>query len=556
MVPVMLPPFAMMALLVFIGEFCIYFLDTRHHTPWLTRLLRVMQGVVVVNASLVLAFDSSINAMLEPIIVMAFVGLLIFTAIIRTMQHDTAARIFLIANGIMGIAAATVALIHLGIVEDSPFGRQAALTGSAIEIALLSLALAWRLRRREHQQHLLKERSLGLARRVKELQAATGLAEEHRQLQRSMQQAQKLKTIGQMAGGIAHDFNNILATIMGFAELAREKSAAKDRDKQARYLEEIHQAGERGAALVKQLLTYSRGATKEAREIDLNKTIGEAGNLLRGSLPTTVSIKTHLPDHAIQTVLDPAQLQQVLVNLALNASESMQDRGEIDISLDRLDVDNLQCSSCLTRFGGDFVRIKVQDTGQGFEGNAHELFTPFFTSKPVGQGSGLGLSVVHGIVHEHRGHVQISNRSQGGTRFSIYLPINSISHTAEIVGQRILLIEDDASVGRYLETLLGEHAYDVTSVSLPTKALEQFMAHPNSFDLVITDQVMPHGTGLELAQDMHELRPDLPVIITTGNPTKINPDEMARAGIKAVFGKPIESELLLAKVRGLLSANG
>ena len=550
------PPLLMAALLIFGLQFSIHFLEIRKHAPTLVGVLRVGQLAAAINGALVFTFQNAMNTLLEPVMVMVFGALLVTFAAVRAIAGDVAARVFLVATGVMAVAGFFAALTVLGWIPETSMGRQAAWLGSAIELSMLSLALAWLLRRREQDQQRLRTQSESLQRRVKELQTATGLAEEHRQLQKAMQQAQKLKTIGQMAGGFAHDFNNILATILGFAELALDTSKRADRQKQTRYLEEIRLAGERGAELVKQLLTYSRGAAKEPQEINLNETLAQAGNLLRGSLPTTVTINVHDAAEQISCDLDPGQIQQALVNLALNASDAMDQRGTIDIRVDQPEVDDLRCSSCGTRFAGSFVRIKVEDTGRGFTGNAHELFTPFFTTKPIGHGSGLGLSVVHGIVHEHHGHLQLSNRGQRGARCSIYLPTSHVSQTTPVAGKRILLIEDDPSVARYLESLFGENDFAVTSVRLPTQALAQFMAKPDDFSLVITDQIMPHGTGIELAEDIHELRPELPVIMATANPREISEDDMLRAGIKALFGKPIESELLLAKVRGLLRSHG
>jgi len=184
----------------------------------------------------------------------------------------------------------------------------------------------------------------------------------------------------------------------------------------------------------------------------------------------------------------------------------------------------------------------------------HELFTPFYTTKQVGQGSGLGLSVVHGIAHEYGGHITVSPRAQGGARFSVHLPLRDTRMLpAQPAGNRILLIDDDRALARYLETLLVRHGYSVTIAHTSSEALEKVMVNPHAYDLVITDQLMPQITGLELARDMRDVRADLPVILCSGNPDAIDRTEIARTAIKAVFAKPIESELLLAKIRGLLS---
>ncbi len=554
----------MAGVVVFLGEFCRAFLATEQHTPLLSRALRAAQVLMVANTVLILAVDNEYSAMLEPLLVLGFAAVLLTIGVWRSLQGSAAAQIFLAANGIVCVFGSVVALTHLGWIPDSPLGRQAALVGAALELALLSFALARRLKNQERLREILADEASSLSRQVEELKAASNLAEEHRQLQRSMQHQQKLKTIGQLAGGIAHDFNNILATILGFAELALDKS--EDRHKQQRYLEEIRDAGERGAALVKQLITYSRGDHGRAAKLDLNSAVSEAATLLRGSLPTTVTVTATLPERHLSAVLDATQLKQVLVNLCLNASEAMANRGTITLSLRSASPQSLQCSSCLNRFSGEFAVVSVADQGQGFEGRTYELFTPFYSTKPVGRGSGLGLSVVHGIVHEHGGHIHATSAGEEatgaeagdtprGSRFEVYLPLAEASGRSKAPRQHILLIEDDQAMARYLEALLAEQGYEVTSVGLPTTALETFMADPDVFDLVITDQVMPHGTGLELAQDLLELRPELPIILTTGNPDALSQSAVRHSGVKAVFGKPIQSEALMSKIRGLLTAS-
>ncbi len=546
----------------FLGQFCMTFLETREHLPGLSRVLRGVQWLAVLNTTILVVYDNDLNAVAEPIILLAFASLMLTIGFARALQDSPAAQIFLAANGIVCLFGSIVALTHLGWIPDSSIGRHGALVGAALELALLSFALARRLKRQERLQELLRAQTSALTEEVAQLKAASNLAEEHRQLQRSMQHQQKQRTIGQMAGGIAHDFNNILATILGFAELALEKPT--DREKNVRYLEEIRTAGQRGAALVKQLITYSRGDQRAAAPVAVNTAVNDAVTLLRSSLPATVTLRTTFPERELRTVLDPTQFKQVLVNLCLNAGDAMDNRGTINLSVSEKRTEAQQCSSCLNRFSGDFACVTIDDAGGGFEGRAYELFTPFFTTKPVGRGSGLGLSVVHGIVHEHGGHIVASPRPATGgadgneaqlptgSRFVVFLPLETPPVATGVSQGHVLLIEDDPSMASYLQTLLEEQSYQVTSAALPTTALEKFMAAPDSFDLVITDQLMPHGTGLELAQDLLGLRPDLPIIITTGSRDLINVDRAKQTGIKAVFNKPIDSELLLSRVRSLI----
>ncbi len=406
----------------------------------------------------------------------------------------------------------------------------------------------------EHRKRMwMQHRSLELTREVRALKTGTQMAEEHRQLQRSLQQAQKLRTIGEMTGGFAHDFNNILASVLGFAELAKERVAKLGDHRLADFVDEIEHAGKRGSDLVKQLLIYSRGGNAAPHQFDLSEAITETVRFLRGTLPATVQIETDLPERPQLAFADPAHIQQMLVNLALNASEAMGERGNIVISLRRSASNDSTCASCAARFSGEHLVVAVADRGRGVT-NAQDLFTPFYTTKPVGRGSGLGLSVVHGITHEYGAHITVSPRAQGGTRFSVHLPLRDARVLpAQDAGNRILVIEDDRALARYLETMLVRQGFVVAVAHTSSEALERVMANPNEFDLVITDQLMPQVTGLELARDIRDVRPDLPVILCSGNPDAIDRAAMAHTAIKAVFAKPIESELLLAKVRGVLS---
>lgn len=417
---------------------------------------------------------------------------------------------------------------------------------------VLSIALAIRTRRYTEATRKADLKSRELSLQVRQLQDSTNLYKEHQELQRSVQQAQKLKSIGQLTGGVAHDFNNILASIMGFSELALDKATTGPASEQIRYLQEITQSAQRGAELVKQLLIYSRSGNKEPRDINLSEAITQTMALLRGSLPSSVILNTNLPQTDITCRLDPILLQQTLVNLALNAAEAMQQRGIIDISLANQQAHNLVCTSCLERFDGEFAVIKVEDNGPGLKDNPQDLFNPFFTSKTVGEGSGMGLSVVHGIVHEHHGHVQLSDRAQNGVRASLYLPRHSVTEAIESVANTILLVVEDNSMRSFLQELLVSQGYTVTAKASSSEALEAFLVNPRAFDLVINDHLMTQQTGLDLAQEMRRLRPDLPVAMTTGNPNGFHPNELQRSGVAVVFEKPIKADLVLAKVKGLL----
>lgn len=541
------------AAVVLLIEFTIRFLDLANKIGRSVPILRGVQALALANAVAILLYRSPETYAFQPITSLIVLSTVFCIAILRARQKSVSAKIFLAANSMIVISGFILAALQMGWLQPDVLLQHAVHVGSILELSLLSMALVQRLRRADKARWEAFQQSMELSRRNKELRTARALAEEHRQLQKSLQQAQKLKTIGQLAGGFAHDFNNILASILGFAELAQDKQSLADRSRLMRYLGEIQRAGQRGADLVKQLLVYSRNTPSEPVELNVGETVKQASELLRGSLPATVQIDTKLPTQPIYLHTDPEQLQQMLVNLCINAAEAMNNRGHINIVLEQPTDIDLTCTSCLGRVNdAEYVAIKIEDDGIGIKGNAAQLFTPFHTSKEIGQGTGLGLSVVHGMVHEHGGHIHAANRAEGGARFVLYLPVGEPQPAMES-DKRILLIEDDPSVVRYLSALLESEDLSTTVATMSTQALETFVANPNKFDLVIANYLMPQGTGLELAEDIHALRPDLPIILTTGNTNNLDPNELTNAGINSVFEKPLNSEQLLAKIRGLLA---
>lgn len=538
---------------ILLFEFANRFLHGKEHKSELA-IRRGLQSLAALTMVVLMIWPGSGAYLLQTVVSFILLASLLFIGTIKSLQRVRNSRLFLAANGIFALGAFAHMAMLMGWLQPNLILQHGVHLGSIVDLVLLAGGLVRHLRENEQARFAAFTRSQELARRNRELSTASALAEEHRQLQKSLQQAQKLKTIGQLAGGFAHDFNNILASILGFAELARDRTGSTDRATLLRYLGEIQKSGERGANLVKQLLVYSRSTSSAPRDLDLGQTLQQAHELLRGSLPATVDIHTHIPKQPVRLSIDPEQLQQMLVNLSINAAESMHNRGRIDIRLEEENLQGLRCTSCLSPFSGEFITIKVEDTGDGISGSAEELFTPFHTSKDVGQGTGLGLSVVHGIVHEHGGHVHAGNRADGGARFSIYLPYSAkVALGANDTHKRILLIEDDPSVASYLKSLLDDEAYHTTFASMPTEALETFVANPDAFDLVITDHLMPQSTGLELAEDIHALRPDLPVLLTTGNANNLDKSALDTASLAGIFEKPLNSDQLLAKIRGLLA---
>jgi len=249
--------------------------------------------------------------------------------------------------------------------------------------------------------------------------------EERMQLERQLRQAHKMEAIGRLTGGIAHDFNNILAAILGYTDLIREKLAINDTEKPEEYLYEISRAGERARDLVKQMLSFSRQSEIKGQLIDMKFVVSEVGKLLRSTLPSTIEFDFDMDGDLPVVLMDPVQLHQCVMNLCINAYHAMGDKGKITIMLKKTSAKNFNCDACHELFTGDFIDLTVKDDGKGIpEETLERIFDPFFTTKEVGRGSGMGLAVVHGIVHQFNGHIQVITEREKGTEFHLYLPVS------------------------------------------------------------------------------------------------------------------------------------
>ncbi len=381
------------------------------------------------------------------------------------------------------------------------------------------------------------------------------------QLQRQLHQSQKMDAIGQLTGGIAHDFNNMLTSILGFSELAQDRLKSIREDKLNAYLAEIRQAARRAKELVQQLLTFSRASEASLVTFDGAALIHETLNMLRATMPATVEIRSDVEARTLTVSMDPIMLQQMVMNLCLNARDAMKDNGRIDITARRRYVSNALCASCHKVFSGEFVELSVKDNGPGIAAEVRErLFEPFFTTKPVGEGTGLGLSVVHGIMHSSGGHITVSDALGRGGAFHLFFPpaesVPPQGDTPEDAAReiqpgegRVLVVDDEVSVASYLRVLLEGSGFKVTTQTDPVAALKVFKADIGAIDVVVTDQTMPRLTGLEMAKQMHSLRPDLPIIICSGYHERFTEEQLALKGIHGFCPKPIERAGLLKSIR-------
>jgi PAS domain S-box-containing protein len=399
--------------------------------------------------------------------------------------------------------------------------------------------------------------ALGMARDITEKKRAEA---ERAQLEAQLRQAQRMEAIGHLTGGIAHDFNNLLASIMGYIVLASERESAAGDPKLGSYLEQAL-ASSRGARdLIQQMLTFSRGHRGAPRALDLGAAVGESLKLLRSSLPSSLELSTVITA-APAVMLDPVQLDQVLLNLSINARDAMAGSGRVAIAVHPQTLQAAVCSSCRKRFAGDFVELAVADSGPGIPPAVLErMFEPFFTTKEVGRGAGMGLATVHGIVHEHGGHVVVETAPGAGTRFRLLWPMASgkalpstrVERKPRQVKSplkgRVLVVDDESAVGGFMRELLESWGLEAASVTSPALAKEAF----ERYDLVITDQTMPGKTGFELAREMIARRPGLPVILYTGHGERITQRDVEAAGIRALLHKPVEPDLLYEMLRSEL----
>ncbi len=391
-------------------------------------------------------------------------------------------------------------------------------------------------------------------------------------LETQLRQAQKMEAIGHLAGGIAHDFNNILTSIMGYVALAAERPGATEDGKLGNYLEQALLSSRRARDLIQQMLTFSRGQRGERRPVDLRRVAAEAARLLRSSMPSTLELETRAQADVPLTSLDRVQGEQVLLNLCINARDALQGHGKVRVDVGRAESGRGVCASCRSHFDGEFVELAVADNGPGIPPEVMErMFEPFFSTKEVGKGSGMGLATVHGIVHEHGGHIVIESVPGRGATFRVLFPMlradgDAIEHETlpgyvpasrkVALRGRVLLVDDEEMIVGFMRELLEGWGLEVIAKRSGPDARQVFADEPDRYDLVITDQTMPRMTGLELASELVTIRPGLPVILYTGYADGVTDAQVKSAGVRALLKKPAEPAQLLALLRACLPGGG
>jgi PAS domain S-box-containing protein len=394
---------------------------------------------------------------------------------------------------------------------------------------------------------------------------------QRRDLELQLLQAQKMEAIGQLTGGIAHDFNNILASILGYLGLAAERPAAETDGRLADHLQQAQQGCRRARDLIQQMLAFGRGQQGERRLLALGPLLEESLRLLRATLPASVALTSAIEDDTAAASVDPVQLQQVLLNLGINARDAIGGAGRIAVELRRREVVQLACASCGRALSGTYLELAVRDSGPGVDAALRaRIFEPFFSTKAPGRGTGMGLATVQRIVHDHGGHLLIeADPALGGARFAVLLPpaaavqeapaataITAAPARPAPLAGRVLLVDDEASVLSFMRELLGNWGLEVVATREPRAALARLQQAPAAFDLVLTDQTMPQMSGLDLAHAAATLTPRVPVLLYSGYADVIDADALQRAGVCRLLRKPVEPAELRAALESCLQPRG
>ncbi|MGD2150603.1 MAG: ATP-binding protein [Desulfobacterales bacterium] len=384
--------------------------------------------------------------------------------------------------------------------------------------------------------------------------------EEKTKLQSQLQQVQKMESIGTLAGGIAHDFNNILGIIVGNTELAMDDVPEWHPARQN--LKEIRTASIRARDVVKQIMAFSRQSPQQMKPVRIIPIIKESLKLLRSSIPTTIEIHQNISSESDTVRADPTQINQVLINLCTNAVHAMGEKGGVlEVRLEDIEVNSSSAVHYHDLSSGKYVRLTVNDTGHGIEPNILErIFDPYFTTKEVGRGSGMGLSVVHGIVKSHGGTISVISEPGEGTIFHVLFPgiedepEPEVDVAVEIPRgkERILFVDDEKAMVDTIQPMIERLGYAVIARTSSIEALEAFRANPGRFDLVITDFTMPNMTGMELAKALLKLRSDIPIVLCTGYSEHINEDKAKASGIRAFLLKPVVLDEIANTIRKVL----
>ena len=455
-------------------------------------------------------------------------------------------------------------------VHDEDRHRVAGVIGQLLSGEISHIAIEYRMRRDEEtwisvgvNGYAIEDptRRKGGRRRIIGFVSDVSLrvrAEEERQaLAAQLRQAEKMEAVGRLAGGIAHDFNNILGAILGYGELAQARAAADPQLK--RYVDTIVNAGNRAKALVAQILAYSRAESGVTEPVILGPVLAEVRDLLRGSSSAQVEVRLEAPAEEMVVMGDPTRLHQLVMNLASNAIQAMADGGVLALTLSRRVLEQPVRTRLAEVAPGEWAVLEVKDTGGGIAPEVIDrIFEPFFTTKPAGRGTGLGLALVHSIVREHGGAIDVESEPGRGTTFTVWLPRIEAEQGAPAEeapavpgrGQAVLAVDDEPEVLAALEEMLAALGYEPCGYTDSRAALEAFRAEPQRFEAVISDEVMPGLAGTQLAVELRGLNPAIPIVIATGYGGAGFETRVHAAGVNRVLKKPYRMQQIAEALRG------
>ena len=395
---------------------------------------------------------------------------------------------------------------------------------------------------------------------VKNALSQKKLERENYQLNAQLQQAQKLEAIGTLTGGIAHDFNNILGIILGYTEIAERQIAHSNTAQKA--LEQVKAASLRARDIVSQLLTFTRKERHKPEVLDIRPIIKEALKILRSTIPTSIEFQFQIPTEPATVKVEETHVHQLLINLCTNASHAMANGGRLVVELENVSLGKSDLSFDDKLHPGDFVKLSVRDTGHGIPAeDIQRIFDPYFTTKEIGKGSGLGLSVILGIVKSYGGGVKVTSAPGKGTSFEIYLPVTEKEKDIPLratdqeipTGSECILFVDDEQMNTELNQQRLEYlGYTVVSTTNSLHALEMIKKDSDQFDLVITDMTMPKQNGDSLTQKILRIHPGMPIILCTGYSERISETSAQELGLSKYLEKPLDTNTLAVSIREVL----
>ncbi len=382
------------------------------------------------------------------------------------------------------------------------------------------------------------------------------------ELEEQLRQAVKMEAVGTLAGGIAHDFNNILGAILGYTRMAMDELSKESQPYQD--LCEVIQSGDRAADLVRQILLFSRHQEQEFIPVQIQFLIKETVKMLRASLPASIELQEEIDDTCPPIDADPTQIYQVLMNLGTNARQAMlPEGGTLRITLSQVEFTEESLDIPTTIHPGHYLQLTIQDTGAGIEDETiKRIFDPFFTTKGIGEGTGLGLAVVHGIIKSHHGSISVKSSPQEGTQFSIFLPVDdtiakvvssSEDEVLPIGSEHILVVDDEPNILILRERILSKLGYQVTTFNSTITVMESIKEDPFQYDLLLIDMAMPNMSGKDLLANIRKINPDIPAILCTGNAELLTKSQIIQYGFCTMLEKPIKPLILAKTIREFLN---